>query len=352
MTDTSGLSNMTHHRLEFVASLTVCPSDIRKIQKHLSMAEHPLNPLRHVLITPLFANRGSLDLVNEMSQRGTRVMFDSGGYYVQTGRVTYEELFYPLLEVFLANPWAQTFVLPDNVPTGRDSDKEVAYKVSETVRTSKLFFEYLPDDLKARAMPVVHGRNQRQIDECLSTYLTMGVSQIGFGSFGTMGTKNEVNVATQSAIELATYVIKVAHQHNTRVHLFGLGVPAIAAMLKGIGADSFDSSSWLKAAGFGQVFLPFMRAHNITYKSSISELQKGITEDDFEELKHITGHTCNLCSNSDALRSSKMYRAVHNLVVLAETVEMINGDELSKVRAIYKQGSPKYRNEVEKWLAN
>ncbi len=54
-----------------------------------------------------------------------------------------------------------------------------------------------------------------------------------------MGAKQEVNVASQNSIDIARYVIQVAHQQGVKVHIFGLGVPAITAMLKGIGADSF-----------------------------------------------------------------------------------------------------------------
>ena len=338
--------------LEFVASLTVCPSDIRKICDNLNLASPKHDPLKNILITPLFANKGSLNQVQEMSEAGRRVMFDSGGYYVQTGRITYEALFYPLLEVYQSHPWASTYVLPDHVPTSQDAADLVEYKVRSTARTSRLFFEHLSEDLKRRAMPVVHGHNIRQIDVCLETYLAMGVKQIGFGSFGTIGNKSEVNIASEGTVRLARYVIEVAHQHGIRVHLFGLGVPALAAMIKGIGADSFDSSSWLKSAGFGQVFLPFMRAHNITYKTDVSELQLGIKESTFQTLRRLTRHECALCRSLDDLRAKKMHRAVHNLIVLAETIHQINQGDMEPIRYIYKNGSVKYRNEIEKWLPN
>lgn len=343
---------MSKQTLEFVASLTVCPSDIRKILETLAETSTQVDPLKNILITPLFANKGSLARVQEMGESGKRVIFDSGGYYVQTGRLSYEELFYPLLKIYQLHRWASVYVLPDHVPTSQDSAETVTFKVENTLRTSRLFFENMPDDLKPLAMPVVHGHTTKHVDACLEAYFSLGVRQIGFGSFGTMGTKNEVNVASQGAVELARYVIRVAHQHGVKVHLFGLGVPAVTAMLKGIGADSFDSSSWLKAAGFGQVFLPLMRAHNITYNSNKSELQRGIKEDTFEALKVVTGHNCELCHDISSLRAKKMYRAVHNLIVLAETVDLINGQDIERIRMIYKNGSIKYRNEVEKWLAS
>jgi hypothetical protein len=341
---------MISHSLEFVASLTVCPSDIRKIQEHLNLAKVTLEPLRNVLITPLFAAPRSLTMVREMADKGTRVIFDSGGYYVQIGRLRYEELYMPLLEAYKKNRWASSYTLPDHVPTSQDDPETVEYKVKNTITFSTLFFHEMPDDLKLRAMPVVQGHSLRHIDDCLRAYMKLGVKQVGFGSFGTTGKNSEINVATNNAVVLAKYVIEVAHAHNMKVHVFGLGIPALVAMLKGIQVDSFDSSSWLKSAGFGQVFLPFMRAYNISHNSTTSELQRGITFDQFQDWRALTGHQCELCESLIALQKNKMYRAAHNLIVLGETIEMVNKGENERIQRIYASGSGKYRQEFERWL--
>lgn len=343
---------MSTQTLEFVASMTVCASDIRKIKKNLEIAQPKVDPIRNILVTPFFAGNETMLMMRDLADEGKRIMFDSGGYYVQTGKIGYDELFYPLLRIYQQNEWASVYVLPDDVPTSKDNPEIVNYKVENTYRTSELFFYEMPDELKSRAMPVVHGHNLKQVDACLKTYFKMGVKQIGFGSFGTMGSKQEVNVASQNSIDIARYVIQVAHQQGVKVHIFGLGVPAVTAMLKGIGADSFDSSSWLKAAGFGQVFLPFMRAYNVTYKFDTSELQRGITKTDFMRLKNITGHNCSFCETLDVLRDKKMSRAVHNLIVIAESTDMVNLLNVNDIASMYSAGSPKYRHEVQKWLRN
>lgn len=346
----TGWDQMDHSGLEFVASMTICQSDIRKVRQHLAIAEGSVDSLRNVLITPLFAFNGSLELIHELADQGTRVFFDSGGYYVQIGRLRYEELYMPLLQTYSRNRWAAIYTLPDHVPTSQDSPDVVAQKVQDTITYGTLFFQEMPDDLKPRAMPVVQGHNLRQVDACLKAYIELGVRQIGFGSFGTSGKNSEINVATTSAIELAKYTIQVAHAHGIKVHIFGLGTPALVAMLKGIQADSFDSSTWLKAAGFGQVFLPFMRAYNISHNSLVSELQQGITFQQFQEWISLTGHHCNLCDSLLGLHEHKMYRAVHNLITLVETVEMVNLNDGNHIRKIYQSGSIKYRGEYDKWL--
>jgi hypothetical protein len=332
--------------------MTVCQSDVRKIRLAVENEKRTNDPLRNILITPLFMTDRSIGALRGLIDYPTkrRMFFDSGGYYVQMGRLKYEELYAPLLKTYRENLWADVYVLPDHVPLSKDDAETVSRKVDDTVRTSTLFFYEMPDILKEKAMPVVQGHTYKQVDKCLEAYLRLGVKYIGFGSFGTMGSNSQVNVVTTSAIEMARYVIEVAHSHGIKVHLFGLGVPALVAMLKGIRADSFDSSAWMKSAGFGQIYLPFMRAYNISHRNSDSDMQLGISKEEFMRLKRVTGHSCCCCDDISLLQNSKMARVIHNLIVISETVEKANIGDFDYIETMYQQGSPKYRNEFEKWL--
>ncbi len=341
---------LDHHQIRFVASLTVDAGSIRRLIERLNHAQTSYNPLENILTTPLFAGPKALSAIHDFHERGHSIMFDSGGYYCQTGRIDYQTLYRRLLHTYNEHRWADIYVLPDNVPRSQDDPETVAQKVCITYEQSSNFFYMMPDELKDRAMPVVHGHNYRQIDACLAAYIKLGVKQIGFGSFGTLGKDSQVNVATQSAIEYARYTVQVAHSFGIKVHMFGMGVPVVIMMLHGIQADSFDSSSWLKAAGFGQVFLPLMRAYNISHRNSVSELQKGITPKDFRLYCEITGHSCPLCESMECLQSSKMQRAAHNLIVLSETVEMLNTGNLDRASDIYQYSSQRYQKEFDKWL--
>lgn len=340
--------------LNFFASLTLTQSDICKIENHLVNSDYSVsNYLSHILITPLFASQESLARVKSLKQKhDSIVMFDSGGYYVQIGKLSYSELYYPLLQFYLDNQWADIYTLPDHVPTSQDDEDDVWRKVHDTVRYSSLFFAELPPELQKRAMPVVQGHTFEQIDFCLQKYLSLGINHLGFGSFGTSGKRSEVNVTTNNSIDLARYVAGVADKFGIDVHFFGLGAPALVAMIYGCGASSFDSSSWIKAAGFGQVFLPFMRAYNISHRNGISELQKGITVSQFNQWRALTQHSCPFCESIDDLQQKKIYRTLHNLIVIRDTVEMLNDDKFDEARNIYEHGSPRYRKEYEKWLAN
>jgi len=337
--------------LRFFTSLTLCPSDIRKISFLLKENEIVSDPLRQILVTPLVVQADSLRLVKELKERyGSIVAFDSGGYYVQIGKMAYEDLYYPLLMAYRDNLWADVYTLPDHVPTSQDSDADVWRKVKDTVRFARLFFSEMPRPMRDKMMAVVQGRTYEQVDHCLKAYLDLGLRYIGFGSFGTTGKNSEVNVATNGAVELARYTAQVAHSNNAQVHFFGLGAPALVAMIFGVGADSFDSSSWIKSAGFGQIYLPFTRGYNISHRNGGSELQKGITIEDFERLKRITGHGCPFCAAVDELQRRKLHRALHNLLCIQQAVDMINAQDFPAIQAVYAHGSPKYQQEYEKWL--
>lgn len=341
---------MTDRALVFFASITDSPSVLTNLQRCMNAVGVNVRPLDAILTTPLFSSSRSLQLLRDMQSEGTTILFDSGGYYVQTGRISYQELYMPLLDIYRAQDWATVFTLPDHVPTTRDRLEEVRRKVDDTVLYGRLFFEELPEALRERAMPVVQGHTLKQVEQCLEAYIELGVRQIGFGSFGTSGKASEVNVATQQAVELARHVIRVAHSHGMRVHLFGIGRPALVGMLKGVGADSFDSAAWLRAAGFGTVFLPFMRGYNITYRNTSGKIDVGITFDEYRRLAELTRHRCPYCDSLELLQEKKLYRAAHNLIVMAECVAAVNGHDYDHIEHIYRHGSKKYREEYKKWL--
>jgi hypothetical protein len=93
-----------------------------------------------------------------------------------------------------------------------------------------------------------------------------------------------------------------------------------------------------------------MRSYNITYQNGLSELQQGITWEDFSRLKQITGHDCLYCADYQTLSSHKMHRVIHNLFVIHESVSMLNRGEFERARTIYEHGSIKYKEEHTRWL--
>src|SRR5258708_26820430 len=112
--------------LHFFASMTAVPSDFRKIESLLARGQPISDPLAHVLTTPLFMNKDALGFVSRFpEERGSEICFDSAGYYVRLGKITYHELYMKLLNCYPANRCAERYVLPDYVPLSTDTDEQV-----------------------------------------------------------------------------------------------------------------------------------------------------------------------------------------------------------------------------------
>ena len=213
-----------------------------------------------------------------------------------------------------------------------------------------MFFEEMPTALQERAMPVVHGHTLEQADFALATYIAMGARQVGFGSFGTSGKNSGVNIAHASSVDVARWVAGAAARTASPYTSLAWASRPWWRRSPGSGARSFDSSGWLKAAGFGQVTLPFSRAHNITHRNTRSGLQKGILWEEFVANRERTGHCCPYCERWETLAESKWHRAAHNLICLCESVAMINAGDYARIHDIYAGGSPRYRLEAARWL--
>src|SRR5579884_4153313 len=116
--------------LEYYASLTDGPSVFRRTLALIDrLSTRPPHIFSRILSTPLMLNAEALGLLRTLKeQQGITVLFDSGGYYVQIGRVAYHELYGALLDRYLEQPWADWYILPDHVPTSRDSPAVVEEK--------------------------------------------------------------------------------------------------------------------------------------------------------------------------------------------------------------------------------
>lgn len=342
--------------LDFYTSMTVCMSDIRRISGLLREAGQLPHALSHILTTPLYMNATALTMLRDLrdeirtTDERASVCFDSAGYYVQVGRISYDELYYKLLTCYRANRWADRYVLPDNVPCSQDAPHVVWQKVRQTVEMSIIFYQEMPAELRAKCVPVVHGHTPEQIEYCLERYLEMGeIAALGFGSFSTNGKDNGSNSTSNQSIANVQRIVAAATPRGLGVHLFGLGVPALVALIHAVGAASFDSASWLKSAGFGQVFLPFTRSYNVSHRTTRKNFHRAVTWDDFVAMRKMTNHDCYFCTDRDQLSEKKMYRAMHNLLVVYESVLAANNGEHERIANIYEGSSSTYRREYQKW---
>ncbi len=327
--------------MEFVASLTLDTGYIRKIKRLWQESGDTRNPLQNVLVSPLFTPPKLLELLRKMRESGEieQIYFDSGAYVVQKGHISYEEMYWQLLHFYKEHKWADWYVLPDYVPLSSDDMDEVWQKVRVTADMSNLFYSEIPADLREKALPVIQGHTIEQAEYCLQTYLNMGVKRVGFGSFGTNGKENSVNILSPGSLQLLTYLTDILTEKNISLHTFGVGTPPVIFLLSRANVTSFDSVGWMKTAGFGKIYMPFVRAYNITYRDKTA---RGLTQRRFHELKELTKHECFFCQSFETLAQSRDHRFMHNLIVVLDTIDMLQQTNTFDIKELLDAYSPYY----------
>jgi hypothetical protein len=335
--------------MQLVTSLTIDASLLRKLLKLWDASGDRRNPFQNVLVTPLFANPSTLRLIREelKEKRGSSVYFDSGGYYAQQGKIRFHELYLALRDLYL-NPdyqWADSYVLPDHVPTAKDTEDQIQAKVYDTVSASKNFYRELPPELQQRSIPVIQGHTTAQLQYCVENYLATGIQYIGFGSFDTCGPSQSINRITLQTVDLLTTVNELAGYHGFRLHLFGVGSPPAHYLFSRMHVRSFDTLTWLKAAGYGYIFLPFVRGYRIAHRTTTRSYWE---KEDFMLWKHRTEHFCPFCDSFEELGRNRLYRILHNLVTFLETSERLDEWDDDQIQRIISETSNSYMRFVER----
>lgn len=308
--------------MRLVTSLTIDASLLRKLLRLWDEGGDPRNPFAAVLVTPLFASPSTLWLIREelKEKRGSIVYFDSGGYYAQQGKISFDVLYCRLRDYYRDpdNQWADWYVLPDHVPTSADSPAIVDQKVNETITAAKMFFAEMPSNIQERSIPVIQGHTFEQVNRCIDAYRAMGQRYLGFGSFGTGGSNNSINITDSRAAENVSYITRELEADNVQLHTFGVSTPPVIYAFQRLGIFSFDSMAWLRSGSYGKAFMPFMRAYNVSHRSTRNS---ALSQSEFEQIKVRTGHHCPFCDDFGQLRESRLFRALHNLVALMDTID-------------------------------
>jgi GNAT superfamily N-acetyltransferase len=319
--------------ITFVASLSNAANDLRNLIRLWEDEGPDERPFERCIITPLFTDGRSLRLVRSLHDRwGVGVVFDSGGFFVQQGKVTYDELFPRLLDYYARNDWAEAYVLPDFVPTSRNSPAEVDERVHVTAAEGVKFHRRMPADLRPRALGVLQGRSAAHLKFCLEAYLGSGIPHLGFGSFDTKGVNAEINVFSAQAARrlevlselLAGPYLRGASDALPSFHLFGVSSPALLGDFPRFLATSFDSSGWLRTAGYGNVYLPFRSRRNVTHGASALSCGLGLSAAAFYAACAASRHACPFCRDFDRIRNDRYARMWHNALVFREMTERLN----------------------------
>src|SRR5215212_3865213 len=99
--------------MQFVASATLKRADLRGLWERWNRAGTGSDPFATIIITSLpgLVEPTTVSYVRQHFVGRSRIWFDSGGYFVQQGEITYEDLYQRLLVWYDANRWAYVYVL-------------------------------------------------------------------------------------------------------------------------------------------------------------------------------------------------------------------------------------------------
>lgn len=308
--------------MELVTSLTVDASLLRKLLALWDAGGDPRNPFKSVLVTPLFSSPSTLRLIREdlKEKRGATVYFDSGGYYTQQGKIAFDQLYRDLRDYYSdpVNQWADRYVLPDHVPVSADSAEAVDAKVNDTITAARMFYAEMPAFIQERSIGVIQGYTLDQLNRCIEMFHRLALRYVGFGSFGTGGSNDSINKADARSVAGVQHIVQELNGRDVRLHTFGVSTPPLIHALDRLGVYSFDSLAWQRSAGYGKIYLPFMRAYNVSHRSTRNG---ALTKDEFEFIRQLTGHQCPFCEDFHQLSENRLYRSLHNLVSVLETVK-------------------------------
>jgi len=329
--------------LQLVTSLTIDASLLRKLLRLWDKGGDRRNPFVAVLVTPLFAEPSTLRLIREELKEkcGAIVYFDSGGYYAQQGKIAFEELYCALRDYYQNpdNQWADWYVLPDHVPTSSDSLARVDQKVNDTITAAKMFFAEMSPFVRERTLPVIQGHTFEQVNRCIEAYRAMERTYIGFGSFGTSGANNSINVADTRSAETVAHIACQLTKNGVHLHTFGVSTPPVIYAFQRLGIHSFDSMAWLRSAGYGKAFLPFTRAYNVSHRSTRN---MALSQVEFEQIKEHTGHCCPFCEDFSRLSRNRLYRSLHNLTAIMDTIDPDQQRDPQAIASLIKWKSQRY----------
>jgi N-acetylglutamate synthase-like GNAT family acetyltransferase len=305
----------------FFASLSAGGMDLKLLKELWQQGKDPRNPFKNVLYSPISCPQSTTKYLYRERMNGDiqNIWLDCGAYQVQQGKITYDRLLSFLYNFYVTNQWADGYILPDVVPLSTDNDDIVEYKVRETIYYCTRFYQQMPEYIQERAIAPVQGRTVEHIHQCIEAYSEMGITRIGFGSWGTSGPNDSVNMLSQSSLNLFAHLEELAREHGMKIHCFGIGGPNSYNRMKqqGIIPHTLDSTTWWKAGGFGSIFFPNTSQIQITLRRNFMTTKAGL-----EALKKKSNHNCYFCQNFDILRNNRNYRIMHNLAAWLDTLEV------------------------------
>ena len=202
-----------------------------------------------------------------------------------------------------------------------------------------MFHAEMPSLVQQRSMPVIQGHTFDQINRCIEAYRALGSTYIGFGSFGTGGSNDSINVTDSRSAKAITHIANELGNEGIRLHTFGVSTPPVIYAFLKLGLYSFDSLAWQRSAGYGKVYMPFTRAYNVSHRSTRNS---ALSRMEFEQIKERTGHCCPFCKDFRNLSENRLYRSLHNLVAVMETIDAGSHQDPQDIASLIEWKSKRY----------
>lgn len=315
--------------MQLFLSLSKCSTTTRRILDKRDKYFHDLK-LGNILLNPLIMRRDILNLLKEYCSEIKDIMVDSGAFLVQQGRLDYSQLLCRIEKVYSELPCASWYVLPDYIPLSQDDDSTVERKVELTVGNALRLADKLGDSVRHKLIPVVHGRTMAHFHKCINAYARMKVKRIAFGSLVTNGPSNGINSLSRRTIDTLADILTLANKHALEVHLFGISGPTHLLICRLFGVSSVDSSAWNRIAGYGLIYLPFLRSFHITAGARHS---KSYSMSQIERMLSVAAPDFSLLPQH-ALKTCMYSRSLHNWKCLHYMTECVSSIKPSLREAI------------------
>jgi len=328
-------------QVDFHASLTInrCHFD-RLCQIWARELQTDEFPFRSAIVSPLVARNGILERLFEHRQQ-CRVIFDSGGFHVQQGRLELSSATRQLREVYKEHDWADRFALPDTPITSRDCPETVKRKLRSNRRQYQVFASNFLEPIRRKLLPVVHGTTSEQIRSSARAARQVASESLGFGGFSTSGPNGGVNSFSTDNLRLLVQFAVYCKKEKLNAHVFGIGGPSAIVVLHYVGIDSFDSAGWIRTAAYGNVYLPYLGAVNIT---GATESRRFVGKREFAEMRSASQHSCPFCRDHKALVKYWPYRALHNYITVASSIHELQSTPLNQAVENMRRFNPRFAN--------
>ncbi|MFN3803474.1 MAG: tRNA-ribosyltransferase [Pyrobaculum sp.] len=233
---------------------------------------------------------------------------DSGGYQILKKGISIDV--HDIIKIYEGVD-AQLYFSLDVPPTPQDPPEVAKKKFEKTYRN------WLKMSKRLEVVPILHVyKEATHFFKYLERYLDAPLLAIGGAVPYVLTTRGAPKNSRHYALSL---IAEVRQLYGGRLHVLGLGSPAVTPILKAVGVDSTDTATWRLKAAYGKVLLPGGGERHVT-KRDVKFGKAKPKDGELEELHHFLRETGFPLSDGFSERlASFEYRALVNAWVVQKS---------------------------------